>query len=160
MATKTDFTPEEWTQLRAAPLNATLYIVTASPSGPVGIVKELFALATSVEDLTKDAGALPLLKDLFAEGEGEAKAETKIEVGENDKDPAQRAALLAGLKETVALLNAKAGGDAATVKQWVYGVAEKVASAAKEGGFLGIGGKAVSAEEQAALDELKAALGL
>jgi hypothetical protein len=158
MATKADFTLEEWTQLRAAPLKAAMHIITASPSGPVGIVKEFFALATSVEEITKDAGARPLLKEIFAEGE--AKAETTIEVGASDKDQARRAALLAGLKDTIALLDAKAGSDAAAVKQWVYGVAEKVAGAAKEGGFLGIGGKPVSAEEQAALDELKAALGL
>lgn len=101
-----------------------------------------------------------MLKELFAAGEGEAKAETKVEVSESDKDPAQRAALLAGLKDTMALLEAKAGGDATAVKQWVYGVAEKVAGAAKEGGFLGIGAKALSAEEQTALAELKVALGV
>ncbi|NTU85629.1 MAG: hypothetical protein HGA45_40890 [Chloroflexales bacterium] len=160
MATKDDFTPEEWTQLKAAPLKAVMHIITASPSGPIGIVKEFFALATSVEELQKDEGALTLLKELFAAGEGEAKAETKVEVSESDKDPAQRAALLAGLKDTMALLEAKAGDDAAAVKQWVYGVAEKVAGAAKEGGFLGIGAKALSAEEQTALDELKVALGV
>jgi hypothetical protein len=159
MATKNDFTPEEWTQLKAAPLKAAMHVITASPSGPVGLVQEFFALGTSVEALTKDAGAPALLKELFAASEGEAKAETKVEVSESDKDPAQRAALLAGLKDTMALLDAKAGGDAAAVKQWIYGVAEKVAGAAKEGGFLGIGARALSAEEQTALDELKVALG-
>jgi hypothetical protein len=33
-----------------------------------------------------------------------------------------------------------------------------VAEASKEGGFLGIGGTRVSAEEQAAIDEIKAAV--
>jgi hypothetical protein len=159
MATKADFTTEEWTQLTAAPLSAAMYIVTASPSGPIGLVQELVAVGTAVAELQKDADALPLLKELFPATEGEAKAETKTEVSVSDKDPAQRAALLTGLKDTVAVLDAKAGGDAAAVKQWIYGVAEKVAGAAKEGGFLGMGGKQVSAEEQAALDELKAALG-
>jgi len=162
MATKADFTPEEWTQLKAAPMNAAMYIVTASPSGPIGLVKELLAVGTSVADLQKDEGAPPLLKELFpaGEGEGEAKAETKTEVKVDDKDPAQRAALLTGLKDTMAVLETKAGGDAAAVKQWIYGVTEKVAGAAKEGGFLGIGGKPLSAEEQAAMDELKVALGV
>jgi hypothetical protein len=145
MATKNDFTPEEWTQIKAAPLKGAMYIITASPSGPIGIIQEFVALAASIEELQKDAGALPLLKELFAEGEGEAKAETKIEISESDKGAAQRAALLAGLKETMALLEAKAGDDDVAVKQWIYGVAAKVAGAAKEGGFLGIGGKAVEA---------------
>jgi hypothetical protein len=160
MATKADFTPEEWKQLKNAPMNAAMYIVTASPSGPIGLVKELVAVGTAVADLQKDAGAPPLLKELFPAGEGEAKAETKTEVKVDDKDPAQRAALLAGLKDTLAVLETKAGGDAPAVKQWIYGVAEKVAGAAKEGGFMGIGGKPLSAEEQAALDELKATLGV
>lgn len=159
MATRTDFTPEEWTQLKNAPMNAAMYIVTASPSGPVGLVKELAAVATAVADLQKDAGAPPLLKELFPAGEGEEKAESK-EVSEGDKNPDQRTALLAGLKDTLAVLDARAGGDAAAIKQWIYGVAEKVAGTAKEGGFLGIGGKPLSAEEQAALDELKVALGV
>ena len=36
--------------------------------------------------------------------------------------------------------------------------AEAAAKAHKEGGFIGIGGKQVSAEEQAALDEIQAVL--
>jgi hypothetical protein len=64
-----------------------LYVLTASPSGPVGIVKEMFAVATAVADLKKDEGAPHILKDLFAEGEPQA--ETKIEVGDKDTESAQ-----------------------------------------------------------------------
>jgi hypothetical protein len=38
-------------------------------------------------------------------------------------------------------------------------VGEAAAKAHKEGGFIGIGGKEVSVEEQAALDDLQATLG-
>lgn len=38
-------------------------------------------------------------------------------------------------------------------------IAQAVAEAHKEGGFLGVGGKQVSEEEQAALDDIKATLG-
>jgi hypothetical protein len=38
-------------------------------------------------------------------------------------------------------------------------VAEAAAKAHKEGGFIGIGGKEVSEREQAALNEIQAALG-
>ena len=37
-------------------------------------------------------------------------------------------------------------------------VAEAAANANREGGFIGIGGKPVSANEQAALDKIRAAL--
>jgi hypothetical protein len=41
-------------------------------------------------------------------------------------------------------------------KRFVYGLAEAVARAHKEGGFLGIGGKEISPLEQAALDQISA----
>jgi hypothetical protein len=45
-------------------------------------------------------------------------------------------------------------------KQMVMGVAEKAASASKEGGFLGFGGVRVSDAEQSFLNEVKGALQL
>jgi hypothetical protein len=159
MATKADFTPEEWKLLKSAPVNATTYIITASMSGPVGMVKEFLTMAGSVGDLQKNPDALPLLKELFPadeKSEGEGSGEKK----EVSNDPAARAAVLADLKGALAVLDAKAGGDAAAFKQWLYVVTEKVANAAKEGGFLGIGGERVSADEQAAMDEIKALLGV
>ena len=41
-------------------------------------------------------------------------------------------------------------------KRFVYSLAESVAHAHKEGGFLGIGGKPVSEREQTALDAIAA----
>ncbi|NTU86199.1 MAG: hypothetical protein HGA45_43870 [Chloroflexales bacterium] len=136
MASKDDFTPEEWTQLKAAPLSAAMYVVAASPSGPVGMVKEMLVLGTAAEALKQDAAAPQILKDLFAESEGEPKSEMKVELGDKDKVPAQRAALLAALKDGVALIDAKTGEDAAAIKAWILSTAEKVAGAAKEGGFV------------------------
>jgi hypothetical protein len=160
MATKADFTTEEWITFKAAPQSAALYVLTASPSGPVGIVKEMFAVAKAAQEIKKDEGALPILKELFAEAEGEPQAETKVELSDKAKEPAQRAALLTALTASVTLIDAKLGGDASAVKQWIYDVGEKVARAAKEGSFLGMGGTLVSAEEQTALDELKGVLGI
>ncbi len=50
----------------------------------------------------------------------------------------------------------RSAGDA--YKGFVRAVADAVAHAHKEGGFLGVGGKEVSPEEQAALDEIEATL--
>ena len=46
----------------------------------------------------------------------------------------------------------------AAYEAMIQDVAQKAAEAAKEGGFLGMGKKTVSEEEQAALNEVKAAL--
>ena len=40
----------------------------------------------------------------------------------------------------------------------ILSTAQATAEASKEGGFLGIGGQQVSAEEQAVLDQIKSAL--
>jgi hypothetical protein len=52
----------------------------------------------------------------------------------------------------------KVPADAAAYKEWLVGCAEKTAQAAKEGGFLGMGGTHVTARESAAIDRLRAAL--
>ena len=50
--------------------------------------------------------------------------------------------------------------DVDAYKQFILDLAHRVASAKKEGGVLGIGGKEVSEAEQAALDEISTALGI
>jgi len=45
-------------------------------------------------------------------------------------------------------------------RRMLYGIAEKVANAAREGGFLGFGGVQVSPGEQSFLDDLRRALQL
>jgi hypothetical protein len=73
-----------------------------------------------------------------------------------------KALVMKQMTETFDLLKGKGATDADMMayKRLFYGAAEKTAGAAKEGGFMGIGGKRISDKEQAALDEIKAALEL
>jgi hypothetical protein len=64
------------------------------------------------------------------------------------------------LREAIQILEAKASPEEIdSYKRFVMTVAQAVAGAHKEGGFLGIGGKQISDAENQALDELSAALG-
>ena len=64
------------------------------------------------------------------------------------------------LREAVMILQAKTTAtETDAYKRFVMTVAQGVASAHKEGGFLGIGGKQVSDAENRALDEISIALG-
>ena len=64
------------------------------------------------------------------------------------------------LHDAVAILEAKATpSEVDDYKRFVMTVAQVVASAHKEGGFLGIGAKQISDAENEALDEIAAALG-
>ena len=59
-----------------------------------------------------------------------------------------------------AALDARAPGDAAAFKAWLYSVSRTVAEAASEGGFLGFGGVQISDAERATLDDIAEALGV
>ena len=43
MSSKVDFNVDEWDLLRSAPVMASILVVAASPSGPVGLVQETSA---------------------------------------------------------------------------------------------------------------------
>jgi hypothetical protein len=58
------------------------------------------------------------------------------------------------------ILSAKAPSDAAAFKNWLRHISQAVAEASTEGGFLGIGGVAVSDAEKATLAEISNALKL
>ena len=62
------------------------------------------------------------------------------------------------LRQVSALIDTKAPGDAVAFKTWLRHVAQSVAEAASEGGFLGFGGVAVSDVEKATLAEISTAL--
>jgi hypothetical protein len=64
------------------------------------------------------------------------------------------------LREAIGILSGKATPEEVDdYKRFVMTVAQTVAAAHKEGGFLGIGGKPVSDAENRALDEISTALG-
>ena len=70
------------------------------------------------------------------------------------------AAMMSTVQSAAAAVAAKAPDQAAAYKAMLMQVATGVAEASKEGGFLGMGKKLVSEEEQVALNNLQSALGL
>ena len=169
MTTKTDFTPEAWQAILAAPAAIGPLVVTAS-FGLGDVIKEAKALSKQIDALVQQPGDLPLLVALAADYKQQQEAEkaqaakpaTPATPAPEKQDPAaQKAQLLAGVQAAVAAVDATATPEeAAQLKQWLYGVGDAVAKAAKEGDFFGIGGKQVSDAEAAVLVEIKTALGL
>jgi hypothetical protein len=139
MSGKADFSVDEWDLLRSSPLMASMLVVAASPSGPVGLVQESTAAAKTIMQSVGTAQT-PLLKAL-SEDVTQTMAIPKPPPGATPGQIQEAAAEI--LRRTSALLTTKA-----------------TAEAAKEGGFLGFGGASVSDQEKAALGMLNAALGL
>ncbi len=169
MTTKTDFTPEAWQAILAAPGAIGTLVMNAS-FGLGDMIKEASALSKQIDALVQQPGDLPLLVALAADYKQKQEAEkaqaakpaTPATPAPEKQDPAaQKAQLLAGVQAAVAAVDATATPEeAAQLKQWLYGVGDAVAKAAKEGDFFGIGGKQVSDAEAAVLVEIKTALGL
>jgi hypothetical protein len=157
MASKADFTPEEWRQIEFAPLNTALFIALASPSGPIGMVKEMYAAVSSIVSIEKEGGAGEILRAVAADIRARKEQPDLPRFSSLEEG---RAHVSGAVREAIALLDTKAPDEAPAVKRWLYTVAQKAASAAREGGFLGIGGADVSPEEQAALAELAGWLGV
>jgi hypothetical protein len=154
---KADFSVDEWDLLRSAPVMASRLVVAASPSGPVGLVQETTA-AGKVIAQTAETAQTPLLKTL-SEDVMQTIAIPKPPAGATPEKVQEAAAEI--LRRTSALLSTKATPEEASeVKAWLVKIAQATAEAAKEGGFLGFGGVAVSDQEKSALGMVDAALSL
>ena len=160
MSTRTDFTDEEWTLLLKAPALAGITVVTASPSGPIGVFKELSTMGKWILDAGKTApeGSLvaALVEDIkaIAERKRPAPAEERIPADQfrtRAMDTLRSATTVLGTKTT--------SGETEAWKQWILDVATNIAKAAKEGTVFGFGGTLVSDAERTALKDIASALG-
>jgi hypothetical protein len=160
MAKKADFTSEEWQRILSLPQVASLYLALASPSNPLGLAQELIASTKGIVEALKSSSGNELIDAVAADFREKAEKRERMEAPlKTSNDPNEmKAQCLQISRDVAALLSQKAPADAQAYKQWVYQAAQNSANAAKEGGFLGIGGERVSEAEAAALKELATAL--
>ena len=163
MATKTNFTKEEWTLLLESPMLAGMAVTAADPSGLWGLMKESFASGGAIARATNDANANPLVKEVAADfmgSEGRNAARDGLREKFSGGKPAEvKIKSVDSLRQLSALLATKAPGDATAFKDWLRQISESTANAASEGGLLGIGGVQISEAEKATLAEVSSALG-
>jgi hypothetical protein len=152
MATRADFSDEQWAVLGQAPFAAGMYVVMASPSGPIGVVQEMTAMAMSVRDAATAQGDHQLVTLVAQELLGKE--------GRSIAEPSatERAGLLEIVKQAAVALEQATDAEAEAFRGWINRVAERAAGAASEGGFFGLGKERVSEAEQAAIAEVKAAI--
>ncbi len=170
MPLDTRFSKEEQLLLSSTPTLIGSVMAFAEGSG-LGTIKELFANAKTFIGGAKAfpdneiiVGVLPNLEDRkeamakakeFREKSMERLKEKGIDSHEKLNDQ-----LIIDCKTVSALLAEKASPQEATeYKEWAMSVAENVAKAAKEGGFLGMGGVRISEGEKEAFSKIAQALG-
>ena len=162
MSDQTTFTPEEWSQIRTAPMLVTTGVTAADPSGIFGSIKEAAAGMHAMIASLQAGGPSGLLGSLLADKSVPSLPDLKSMLGEGDKAKQMsnlKTAILGKIRGTLNILKQKASPEEVTsYTAMLSKVADSAANSAKEGGFLGFGGTLVSAPEQAFLDELKTAL--
>ena len=162
MATKLNFTTEEWGRVLASPMIAGMAITAADPSGVWGLLKEGMAGGWALVEARSNVQANALVKSVaedFATSEGRSAARAVLQAKFNGaRLEGLKGAALAELSAIANILAVKAPEDAAAFKAWLEVVAQKAAEAGTEGGFLGFGGVAVSEAEKATLGEISMAL--
>jgi hypothetical protein len=144
MTAKADFTQEEWDAVLEGPPSAGMIIVTASRGGTF---RETFAIGKAYAEARSQHGASQLLDEIVS-----AKPEvdhTRYHSTEELKEHG-----LQHLRDAVEVLQRKATAEELEdYRRFVVGLAERVAHAHREDGAE------VSGPEQAAVDEISAALG-
>ncbi len=163
MTVKDKFTDEEWKHLVQSPMVAGIAITAADPSGLWGMIKESFGVAMSLKEAKANhaSDSLPAqISASFETSEGRQLAQDKLKDHFKGKKPAEVAELaVARLGEASAVVAAKAPEELETYKAFIREIAQKVAEAGTEGGFLGFGGEKVSDDEKKTLSDIDRALG-
>jgi hypothetical protein len=155
MTSKQDFTDQEWTRIRRAPLVAGVAISLADPGGPIEVAKESVA---SLRSATLPPSREELLTSVALDVQALAQ-QRHNPLG--DFRPRSGQQVLEELRGVNELVTAKATAEEAEAfRRWLLAAAQAAADAAKEGGFMGFGAEQVSAGERQMLDQVRAALGL
>lgn len=130
----------------------------------MGSIEGKLAGGTELAKANIDPGANALIKAVVADfgtTDGRSIARDDLKEKLTGGKPADiKAKCVDTLRQVSALVDSRAPGDAAAFKGWLRQISQHVAEAATEGGFLGIGGVAVSETEKATLAEISGVLGL
>lgn len=151
---RAQFTDEEWGTLAKTPALAGYAVMMSSLSGPVGINKELDALHLALHELGEAAEPDSLVGLVSREYHSPDEINT-LGANRENATALMRDACLKSLQ----ILNEKENyEETLSYKEFVVAVSTRVANAAIDGGFMSIGGKPVTDEEQMTLDLIAAAL--
>ena len=151
MTRKADFNAEEWSTVVDGPLYAGMRVINADRGGTL---RETLAMGRVYQQARERHGVSQLLDELVKSAPSIDQDRLR-EAGGNIVALASQQ-----LHEASRIVETKATpSEVEEYKRFVWTVAQTVASAHKEGGFLGIGGKPISDAESQALDDISTALG-
>lgn len=148
-------------------------MAAAGRSGPFGTGKELMTASMAVLEGARSFPENALLRAILPDASPGADRGAQRDEAAKTRDWAMQhvrekgantseamiAMVLEDAAEASAILSRMDAQEAGEYRQWAMQIAERVAQAATEGGFLGFGGERLSAREQQLLDQLRTVLG-
>jgi len=171
MSIDTRLTEEEQFILTNTPYIVGAAMVFSGGSG-LGTIKELYSNAKAFLEGAKKfpdneiiAGILPNMEDWKEVREQSKKFQEKSkaifkEKGINSPEEMQKYALEEVAKVSKLLEEKATAQEMKEYKEWMLSIAESVAKAAKEGGFLGFGGERISGGEKEFYAKIASELGM
>lgn len=151
MTRKADFNAEAWSTVVDGPLYAGMRVISADRGGTL---RETLAMGRAYQEARQHHDESELLDELVKSPPA-IDPDRLRQAGGNIADLTSTQ-----LREAIRILEDKATpAEVDEYKKFVMTIAQAVAGAHKEGGFLGIGGKQISDAENQALDEISSALG-
>jgi hypothetical protein len=140
-----------WNDIAVGPAAVLYMVASADMSGPIGSVKEARAANDALVAAAHAAQPTSLIATAFSGGI------TREQLSALKSRAPDHTSLLSVIRSSIGAVRDHAPAESRAYNDTLFAVATATATAAKEGGFLGIGGTLVSADEQVALDTLKAA---
>lgn len=166
-----NYTESEWEIISSTPQLVGVAMAGAGSSGLVGSTKEMFASARSMMAARTEYVGNALIQSIMPDTSdpkkamSDAKAQREIVMGRLKSSGIKssedlQSFILQDCEKAIGILEQKESQETVKgYKQMVLEMAEKVANAAKEGDFLGFGGKRFSEKEQKLFAQLKNKLG-
>lgn len=172
MSIQDKFSEDDWFLLSSTPAMIGAAMSSAEGSGIVGTVKEMSASMRSTVGALQDYPNSELIQALLKKAENwdEAKeklgdyrerSQERLKSGNIKSKEDLHQQVLVDIEKCVALVQENCSQeDASIYREWSLKIANNVAKAAKEGGFLGFGGVQISESEKVLLAKIEQALGV
>lgn len=158
------YTKDEWQTLVETPIKVGRAMMAVSPSGAIGMTQEIMALRkcyTEAFQSTRNPVLLNLRQHLQDKDTMQSIWEHAGRAFGDRWDATNvRQTALQACQRVDNLLRKLSPQDARAYKDFLYNTVLKIAEAAREGGIMGMGGVAVSADEKALLSDISTTLGI
>lgn len=170
MSVKEKYSDDEWYLIATVPSMIGAAMAGAGKSGIIGTTKEAMASMKSIVAGNNDYPDNEVIGGILEKAESFSDAKEKAGAfrekamadlqSQDIKSPDEfNSYMLGNCNKAIALVNERSGAHAASeYRQWSMTIAEKVAEAASEGGFLGFGGEQVSDGEKQLLAKIEQTL--